>query len=150
MLHSFAGPSLLALLLREWRGAGSQRCKRDHITAGSDIIEESDSLPFLQPETRITSYGAVCRKRRLPFDCIIQVTAVAQPRIKFYSYGKAVRRSLQMFLDIWSTATLAGSTCQATVLRYVSCYGMRFTWWVGELRSYAVSSCFSVTTVLAV
>ena len=42
------------------------------ITDDDVIYEESDSLPHLQPETRITSYGAVANDA---FDGIIQIGA---------------------------------------------------------------------------
>ena len=71
-----------------------------NVIVGDEVrYVESDSLPYLKPETRITSYGAVANDA---FDGIIQVGATLSldPDDGFYVYGLAVRRSIQMFADL--------------------------------------------------
>ena len=119
LVACLVGP-VLALLSGETPALGGTNVI---ITADDVIYEQSDSLPYLKPETRITSYGAVANDA---FDGIITIGATLSldPVNKFYSYGKAVRRSLQMFLDMvnydFGGLNVSGQR-----------YGMRFTW-VGD------------------
>ena len=62
------------------------------------IYEQSNTLPLLPAGVRTVSYGALPNAR---WDGIISVGATLSldRQNRFFNYGKAVRRSIQIFLD---------------------------------------------------
>ena len=93
------------------------------VTSQGVTYQHAARLPHLKAETRMTSYGAMANDA---FDGIISVGATLSldPDNKFYIYGVAALRSLQMFLDMvnydFGGLNVSGKR-----------YGMRFTW-VGD------------------